>query len=270
MPSPIRAHRQWAWAAAAVLGLSLLTVAVAADAARNAFARWISPLAQIDRFTFARVQPLPDGIVVPYAEPFTLSVRLSPDSRWTPSQASARVGGQPPVHAAQSRGLYALAFPPQKDDATLSIWVGDVRKNILVQPRTRPDLADLLVHERLPGYLQYKTEQKIDVRGGSVSVLKGAQAAFEAIASRDIAAAKMDGKPQQAHGGKILTGYEPVTRDTDRQLTWTDRNGLGPVQPLTISLRAVGDDPPAIMASRESPEEVVLDSEVVTFDTEAT
>jgi hypothetical protein len=263
-------HRHWAWAATGVLALMALGFLFAGDAARNAFARWITPLAHIERFTFARVDPLPARLVVPYAEPFDLPVHLSPDTRWSPNQASARVAGQAPVSAGLAGRLYPLSFPPQKEDATLALWVGDVRQKIKVQPRARPDLQDLVVHERLPAYLQYGAEQQIDVRGGSVSVLKGAQAAFEATASRDVAAAEMDGAPQRAEGAKITTAYEPVNADFERKFTWRDRDGLTPREPLALDVRAVGDEPPAIMASRESPEEVVLDSEVVTFDAEAT
>ena len=263
-------HRHWAWAAAGVLTLALLGFIVTGDAARNAFARWIAPLGHVPRFTFARVDPLPAHLVVPYAEPFDLPVRLSSDTRWSPGQASARVAGQPPVSAGLAGGVYPLSFPPQKQDAPLALWIGDVRQKIEVEPRARPDLEDLVVHERLPAYLNYSSEQQIDVRGGSVSVLKGAQAAFEARASREVAAAEMDGKPQRADGAKILTGYEPVNADFERKFTWRDRDGLTPREPLALDVRAVGDEPPAIMASRESPEEVVLDSEVVTFDAEAT
>jgi hypothetical protein len=263
-------HRDWAWAAAGALALTALAFLCAGDAARNAFARWIAPLGHVERFTFARVDSLPSRLVVPYAEPFSLPVRLSADTRWSPGQASARVAGREPVTAGLAGRVYPLAFPPQKEDATLALRVGDVLRTVHLEPRERPDLEDLVVHERLPAYLKYSAEQQIDVRGGSVSVLKGAEAAFEARASRDVAAAQMDGRPQRADGAKIVTGYEPVNADFERKFTWRDRDGLTPREPLALDVRAVGDEPPAIMASRESLEEVVLDSEVVTFDAEAT
>ena len=263
-------HRHWGWAAVCVVGLGIMGFALAGDAARNAFARWVSPLANIERFTFARVQPLPAKLVVPYAEPFNLPVRLSADTRWSPGQAKARVADQPPVIAPLTGGVYPLSFPPQKEDAMLSLSVGDVRGKVLVEPRARPDLADLMVKERLPDYLQYSQEQQIDVRGGAVSVLRGAQAAFEATATRDVASAEMDGKEQHADGAKITTGYTPVKADFERQFTWKDRDGLTPREPLTVDVHAVDDDAPAVMAAAESQDEVVLDSEVVTFDAEAT
>ncbi|HEX4083568.1 MAG TPA: hypothetical protein VHY22_01555 [Chthoniobacteraceae bacterium] len=263
-------HRQWGWAAAGAAALVLAGFLFVNDAARNAFVRWIAPLGNTERFTFARIGQLPSRIVVPYAEPFQLQVRLAGATRWAPGQASARLGSEDRIVAGLGKAGYVLNFPPQKEDGTLSLSVGDVRKKIEIEPRNRPDLADLVVHERLPDYLHYDREQRIDVRGGAVSILKGAEAAFEAHASRDIVEARMDSKPQKVSGADILTGYQTVTGDEQRKFTWRDRDGLTPREPLTLDVRAVADEPPSIMASRDSPEEVVLDSEVITFSGEAT
>ena len=267
---PHARHRQWGGLAMGVLALVALCFLVTGEAARNAFARWAAPWRDVPRFTFAKAEPLPSRLVVPYAEPFHLPVRLSAATRWSPGQGSGRIGSQPWVSAQLANGAYVLSFPPQKEDAPLSISIGDLRATIVVQPRTRPDLTELVVHERLPAYLGYGSEQKITVNGGSVSVLKGSQASFEAQAGREVAAASLDGHPERAQGDKIVTGYEPVTGDAERKFTWRDRDGLTPREPLVLEVRAVGDEAPAITASRAEPEEVVLDSEVVTFNANAT
>jgi hypothetical protein len=88
---------------------------------------------------------------------------------------------------------YPLAFPPQKADAELKLSLGDVRKTVSVLPRTRPELTTLSIRTKLPKYLQYKTEPVTEVHGGAVSVLKGAEAALEATASRELASAEVDG-----------------------------------------------------------------------------
>ena len=43
-------------------------------------------------------------------------------------------------------------------------------------------------------------------------------------------------------------------------------DGLTPRDPLVLKVHAVEDEAPKIVARRESLEQVVLDSEVVTFD----
>lgn len=263
---PDARHRQWSWAAGGALGVVILAFALVSDAAGNAFARWLTPWRAVERFTFARVEPLPDRLVVPYAEPFKLPVRLAADTRWSPAASTARIGEQPPVSVPLASGAYPLAFPPQKQDAPLALSLGDVRKSILVQPRPRPELAELAVRLRLPKYLGYRSEPRIEVRGGSISVLKGAEAAFEARASRELAAAELDGREQTVSGEKIVTDYRAVAEDAERKFTWRDRDGLTPRDPLLLKVRAVDDEAPKIVARRESLEQVVLDSEVVTFD----
>jgi len=266
---PQARHRQWGWAAGGAVGLALLAFVLVNDAARNALARWATPWRPIERFTFARIEPVPPKIVVPFAEPFSLPVRLSDETRMTPAEGTGRIAHQPAVRAALSSGGYPLAFPPQKKDAPLALSLGDVRKTIDVQPRPRPELAELAVRLRLPAYLQYKTEQRFDVHGGGVSLLKGADAAFEARASRELAAAELDGRPQTVAQDRIVTEYAPVTADAERKFVWKDRDGLTPREPLVLKIRAVEDDAPKIVARRDSLEQVVLDSEVVTFDVSA-
>ena len=108
------------------------------------------------------------------------------------------------------------------------------------------------------------------MRDGSVSVLKGADAAFDVKAIRNIQSAEMDGKTQATQSGEIVTDYEPITADVDRQFEWKDQDGLTPHDPFVLKVKAVADDPPTIVARRDSQEEVVLDSEVVTFALTAT
>ena len=267
---PHARHRQWGWAAAGTLAVALAAFLVVNGAARNAFTRWLLPWRHTERYTFARIDPLPARLVVPYAEPFKLPLHLSADSRWSPPEGSGRIAGQPWVNAALASGGYPLAFPPQKQDAPLAVSLGDVRQRVQLEPRLRPELTDLVVRVRLPAYLQYRTEPAIAVRGGSVSVLRGSQVAFTARAGRPLAAAELDGQPQPVNGDTVTTGYAPVPVDAARRFTWRDRDGLAPREPLMLHVRAAEDEPPRIVARRDSLEQVVLDSEVVTFDLHAT
>lgn len=150
---PEARHRQWGWAAAGVGAVSMLAFVLASDAARNAFARWIAPWRNVERYTFAKVDPLPSRLVVPYAEPFALPVRLATETQRTPESGTARIGKQPAITAKLDNGVYPLAFPPQKQDATLALSLGDIRKEVSILPRPRPELAEMAVHLRLPEYL---------------------------------------------------------------------------------------------------------------------
>ncbi len=263
---PRARHREWGGAAAAAFALVGIAFVFANDAARNTLARWSASWQPIERYTFAKVELLPEHLVAPYAEPFTLPVKLASETLWSPNEGKARIDKQPAVIAKLSSGAYALPFPPQKKDARLSLRLGDIRKTIVIEPRTRPDLAEFAACLRLPAYLGYKSDQHLPIHSGAISLLKGAEAAFEAAASRELATATMDGGAQPVTGRKFSTAFAPVTDNTDRTFSWQDVDGLAPRDALVLKVRAVEDQAPSIVLRRESQEEVVLDSEVVTVD----
>ena len=263
---PEAKHFQWGWAAGVTAMLAAAALTLVPDAAWNALARWGTPWRDVERFTFAKIEKLPNRLVVPYAEPFDLRVQLDKDTRWSPSQAKARIGDQPVVVSGLKEHEYPLAFPPQKEDAALSLSLGDVRKTVSVLPRTRPELTALSVRTRLPAYLKYKTEPVIEVRGGSVSVLKGAQAALEATASRELASAEVDGEAEKVSGAKVTTPFREIAGDAEKRVMWKDQDGLTPREPLVLKINAIEDEAPRLAARRETQEQVVLDSEVVVFN----
>jgi hypothetical protein len=263
---PEAKHVQWGWAAGVTALLAVAALTLLPDAAWNALARWATPWRDVERFTFAKIEALPERLVVPYAEPFDLKVHLQKDTSWTPRQAKARIGDQPAVLSGLKESAYPLAFPPQKTDAELKLSLGDVRKTVSVLPRTRPELTTLSIRTRLPKYLQYKTEPVTEVHGGAVSVLKGAEAALEATASRELASAEVDGAKEKVSGAKIVTPLRKIDADMEKRVMWQDRDGLTPREPLVLRINAIDDEAPRLAARRESPEQVVLDSEVVAFD----
>ena len=77
------------------------------------------PWRNVERYTFGRVEPVPSPLVVPYAEPFQLNVKLAADTLYSPETGKARIGNQPAVRVPLAAGTYPLAFPPQKKDAPL-------------------------------------------------------------------------------------------------------------------------------------------------------
>ncbi len=263
---PKASHWRWGLAAAAACLLVLAGFVAINEAAQNALARWLVPWGDTERYTFARVEPLPDPLVVPVAEPFSLPVSLSGDTRWEPGGASGRIRGQDRVKASKAAGTYSLAFPPQTGDAKLSVKVGDVRETIRLEPRTRPELETLIVRLNLPGYLQYESEPEIEVRGGSVSVVSGARAVLEAKVSRDLARAEIDAVPAAFDGSTFSSEPQEVAQEREITLTWEDELGLRPQEPLVMTLRPIGDEAPRIVARRDSLEQVVLVTEVVGFD----
>lgn len=267
VPNP--RHRRWAIAAGSVGAFALAALLLVPGASFNAMARWLMPWADTDRYTFARIQPLPDELVVPYAEPFDLPAVLADDTRWTPGRASARVDRQPRLDVSADDQQFPFQFPPQIDDAGIAFRVGDERARVGLKPRTRPEMTTLRARLRLPDYLQYTHEPEIDVRGGSVRLLEGAEVSWVAEASRELEQGTVDGEPQPVDGNRLVTHYLPVAETRDWSFHWLDQLGLSPRDPVNLTVHAVEDEPPMISARRESIQQVVLVNEVITFDLSA-
>lgn len=267
VPNP--RHRRWAVAAGSVGALALAALVVVPGASFNAMARWLLPWTDTDRYTFARIQPLPAELVVPYAEPFDLPAVLAEDTRWTPQRASARVDRQPRLAVGAEDQQFPFNFPPQVDDANIAFRIGDERSRVGLKPRTRPEMTTLRARLRLPDYLQYSHEPEIDVRGGSVRLLEGAEVSWVAEASRELQQGTVDGEPQPVEDNRLVSQYLPVAETREWSFHWLDELGLSPRDPVKLSVHAVEDEAPMISARRDSIQQVVLTSEVITFDLSA-
>lgn len=262
-------HRAWAWRAGAVAALVVVVFAVVPAAARNALARWLTPWSKVERYTFAKIEPLPVSLVVPYAEPVKLDAVLAKNTEWSPASGQVQVAGQPVVKAARAESTYAFPLPPQKRDAALDVRIGDVRKTVELRPTQRPELKTLVARLTLPDYLQYKTQPVIEARSGMVSVVKGARVSFALTASRELAKATLNGTDQPVVKGIVETLPAVVEASTENRFEWVDGYGLRAKEPLVLKVNAVEDEAPRVLARRDEQEQVVIDTEVVTIDLEA-
>jgi len=267
---PAPKHRNWAWAAGIVGALALTAAIVVPPAAGNALARWSLPWSDTERYTFAQVDDLPETLVVPFAEEFELTPALREETEWTPSKASASIPGQPKLLSqldeSGTNAVYSFTLPPQKEDAELQLRVGDDRERVLIQPRTRPELTELTGTLRLPEYLQYQSEPVVEARGGTVRLLQGAKVSWNAAASRKLAKATIDGEQQPIKAGRIITEFVSIDSSREHTFEWVDSLDLSPRNPLVLKVNAVEDAAPQISARRESLEQVVLETETISFE----
>jgi hypothetical protein len=263
VPNP--RHRRWAWAAGVSLAIAATALVVVPAAGVNALARWLMPWKHTERYTFARIDDLPDKIVVPYAEPFSIDAMLSPNTAWSPQQASARFGKHELVHADLQNGGYTFALKPKKEPETLKVSVGNASQTVQVQPTRRPELTSMTAHVKLPDYLKYSSNLTKDILGGSLSLVKGSEAVYMATATRELASATVDGAPQRIEGNQLITESMKVEESVSREFAWRDQLGLSAKQPFVLSIKARDDDAPSISCSELSREQVVLDEEVLSF-----
>ena len=68
-------HKQYAIAAGSLAGVASLLLVGTTAAAKNTWARFLTPWLSTPRYTFAAARPLPARIVVPHGESFDVTVR---------------------------------------------------------------------------------------------------------------------------------------------------------------------------------------------------
>ena len=279
VPNP--RHRRWAWAAALPLVLVVIGAVVIPATSRNTFARWLTPWRDVARYTFAQLEGESGLRVVPYAEPFNVEAQLKDNSPWKPESGEARYADQIPVVATRDEATYRFQLPPQTRDGRLTLRVGDARRSIPIEPKLRPALTKLIAKIELPTYLQRSEPLVEDVRGGTLSLLKGSTAVLEATTTRELSEATLNDRPQRVDGARVTT--EPISTvggvsgetpkqkhpDTLLQLAWRDRFGLAAREPQVIRLEVQEDESPTVSFNKLQNNRVVLSSEVLTFEIQA-
>jgi len=262
---PSSRHRGWLVVATALVAMAVVTATLAPDAAVNALARFVAPWLRIDRFTFTRVEPLPDRVVVPRGEPATLVVPLAADTRSRPRQAVAQVTGRRLV-ADLHDDRYTLALPPLLEATPLALAVGDERGRTTIDPVLRPEITAVEALVTLPDYLERAGTGTRDVRGGTVGVVRGSRVGLVATANRALASATVDGSgfvPQDA-----LVRVPPRVVDEEHRvtITWRDADGLQGSRPLEVTLVPREDEPPTVVPLGLPPSgEMLLDTDTLRF-----
>ena len=242
------------------------------DAAYNAFLRWSNPLADIHRYTFTSLEPLPSEMVVAFAEPFTVKVRLKPESKAMPPVATARYGIQRPLEAKISGGkpTYRFDVPPQRDAGILAVTAGDDTALVRIRPTLRPELLSLDASIRLPEYLRYEDIQKQDARTGTILLLKGSEYQIHAKFTRPCQSASFGGKHVPPSNGGVTTAWETPGQGGARVLDWRDQFGLEPVAPFQLTTTLTEDAPPSIIIRNNKREQFLLTSESLSLDLSVT
>ena len=267
VPNP--RHRTWAALAAVPLAVVAGLFAIVPAAATNAWSRLVAPWSATPRYTFAAVAPLPDRLVVPHGEPFTLRARLADGTAWRPARGTARMGGLKPVAATLRDGRYEFALPARITDGWLDVRIGDARHRIHVEPTLRPELTAVVADVALPDYLGRPEPQGKDARGGAVALVKGSRVRVAATASRELASARIDGIPATPKGATISGPSTVIDGSRLMEFRWEDALGLAGKAPFTLAITGRDDEPPSLSCEGLPRQKVVLDSEALAFKVKA-
>ena len=263
VPNP--RHKIWAALAGAPTILAIILLVSVPAAALNAWSRFALPWKATPRYTFTALDPLPERWIVAHGEPTTTSVKLKDDSLWRPEHGTVQLGRQVPVTAELKDGLYAFSLPPQIDSHWMHLSIGDARQRVRVEPMLRPELSGATVDLGLPDYLERPEPVKKDLRGGSLTVVQGAVATITVTASRNLSQATLDGTAVIPR--ENLVASLPMRIDASRKIRieWQDEFGLKGLDPFEIAITAQPDAAPVVTCDDLPRQQVVLDSETLTF-----
>ncbi|TWT37110.1 hypothetical protein KOR34_20570 [Posidoniimonas corsicana] len=259
----------WGGLAALFAAVAIGLLASYPAAARNAWARFLQPWGGTARYTFTAVKPLPAELVVAHGEPFQLDVALTKATEWRPESAEARIGKQRPVSASLADDRYELALPPQIGEDQMRVRVGDATHRVWVKPTVRPELTGLTAHVKLPDYLGRDEPIEKEIRGGAISLVRGSRLSVDAVASRALKSATVDGAAREPRDASFSVPEMLVDESRQTELAWVDELGLSGADPLQLTVSALADEPPALIVDNLPTQEVVLESELLNFTVRA-
>ncbi|PAY20252.1 hypothetical protein CKO51_07415 [Rhodopirellula sp. SM50] len=259
----------------ALLASAVLVFALAPQAVWNTATRLFAPSAEIDRFTFVTLQPLPPERVVPRDEPSQWTVALDSQSRWTPRDATIRIG----THRSTARVIrsddsvpasYSFQLPRLFEPSIADVQVGDARRRVRLIPKLRPELTSVVATVRLPDYLAERIDGgqlQTDYDAGVIRIVEGAAATLQLTVSSSLADATVDGTPVAVQGNQFVA--ELGTSADSVRLHWTDQDGLAAAEPMTVTVQRVPDQRPTLLVENESIPPRVLDSQALRFSVTA-
>jgi hypothetical protein len=255
------------WGSAAVLGLvMLLGLAITLPAAtQNAWARLLAPWKSIPRYTFTKLTPLPSTLVAAHGEPLTLTVTLDEQTVWQPLTGRLSLAQHPTIQSELDNGRYSFQLPAPIHSHTVQLQIGDARHRLKIEPVLRPELSGVAAQVELPDYLQRTESLRKDVRGGTITLVRGSQAQFEATANRELSAARFNQREVVPTGSRIVTPQHQVDGDQRFPIEWEDEFGLSGRDPFLLSVISREDEPPTLICEDLPRQGVLLDSEQLTF-----
>lgn len=237
-------------------------------AAQNAWARFSAPWQGTPRYTFAAMQPIAGEMVVPHGEPFPVSLQLAADTAWSPDEAKLFLNSQEIV-AQRNGDRYQFEIPPQIAAGSLSLSAGDWSQSVAYQPVLRPELTGVHAQVTLPEYLQRTALLEMDVRGGSLSVVRGSQVNFTASATRELSSAAIQNEPAVVSGQTFAASPIAANETGDVRFDWQDIHQLKGKEPFQLSLNVEDDQAPTLLCNGLPHKKVVLDTEQILFQVTA-
>lgn len=283
---PRQLHRRWALAALLLAGLAAAAFTLTPRAGYNAMQRWIMPLSDTERYTFARLENPPGYKAVPFGEAFEVSLKLSNDSEQRPTNASGRYGLQAAVGANLKANSYRFTFPGQQDPGTIVFQVGDLQHTMRIEPVQRPSVEYATATISPPPYLKIPGKT-VDLKSGVVAAVEGSKIHIDLTTNRPLTVADFGPTRTQVidQGQGDSTGYVPLEGALEISgleaktpmlevgaipfeipFTWKDQLGLVGESGFKVRVDALKDAAPNCYLQGIDRQKVMLPEETVDFE----
>ena len=267
-------------------GAAVAAFILAPKAGINALQRWAMPLQETERYTFTKLDNIPNNLVVAHGEAFDLVVHLAANSAWQPDQGLVRFGALPPISANLQGTSYTFSLPAQIVPGKLQLSIGDARHTIRVEPTLRPSIDFANAEIVFPSYLQ-RGDETIDLKTGVATVVEGSKLTITLNASRALDTATLgpithvvnpDTEPAKIPKPNFTESLRiekntatssplPVALSSyDVPFTWTDEFGLKGDSTFKLRVEAIKDTPPSAYIQGVERQIVILPEETIEFD----
>ena len=274
---PASRQGRWTFAVLAVAAIAIGAFVFAPKAGLSSLKRWLMPLSSAQRYTFTKLEDVPEKLLIPQGEAFSLSLKLADDSEWRPATGSARYARQDEQTSELAENRYEFNFPAQQDPGMLRIEIGDARHNVFVTPTLRPAIRRVFAKVLHPEYLRL-TDREVDLGAGVLSVVQGSQVSISADATRSLASATYG--PLTNEGNTLAEGGDMEISSTTAStpsllvpeqgftvpISWTDELGLTGLAGFNVRIEALLDEAPSVYIQGIPRQHVMLADETVDFE----
>lgn len=282
-----------------LVGLVLAPWVLVPEASSNVLSRWLWPGSKLARYTFVSLADLPARLVVPHGESFEIQCQVKPNSKWRPSAATCQFEEQPLIEAPVADNQVLFRVPGQTKPGRLKLRVGDISRQVAIEPMYRPALRKMVAQMRFPEYLQYPPAEE-EVRSGAFTAVEGSEVSFKGLATRALAAAQVrfqgeaagQRREAKAEGGVPVSA--PAAAPPERRqgagalqdlavqgeqfqtrplklaaatatvtFTWRDEFGLESAAPWLLTLQSRPDTPPEVQCPEMPAVTAILEEEVL-------
>ncbi len=294
---PSSRHKKLAIGVGAAALITAFGFAISPKAGGNAFKRWLMPYSETEHYTFTQfdLDQIPDPLVIPWGEPFSITLPLKEKSDEKPGIASARYGGQDWLEASLGAdNAYRFEFAGQQAKDQLTFKAGDATHRITVEPEERPAVTAFEAQVSLPDYLELQP-RTIDVRTGTLTTLEGSKVVLKGTFNRELKSSEATfipqtkedlaegfeqpndaGQPETPEASALITTVSNNTLTTglielsdypaEIPVNFTSIKGLAGASPFTVKVRTSQDDAPSSYLQGIKREVVILAKETLTFE----